>query len=43
MLAQGSGAIVNIASVPGLVSAPPDLWRFANYSASKGGVIALRA
>lgn len=41
MLAHRTGVIVNIASILGLVSAPPDLWRFANYSASKGGVIAL--
>jgi 3-oxoacyl-[acyl-carrier protein] reductase len=41
MLRRGEGAIVNVASMLGLVAAPADLYRFANYSASKGGVLAL--
>jgi gluconate 5-dehydrogenase len=39
MIAQGSGAIINVASVAGLV-AMPDL-PTAGYSASKGGLLAL--
>ena len=41
MIAQGGGAIVNTASITGLVGAPPEVLRAAGYSASKGAVIAL--
>lgn len=39
MIAQGSGAIVNIASILGLVAAAPI--KQASYAASKGGVVNL--
>lgn len=41
MLDQGSGKIVNIASVAGLRGAPPAVRQAAAYSASKGGLLAL--
>jgi NAD(P)-dependent dehydrogenase (short-subunit alcohol dehydrogenase family) len=39
MLTQGSGSIVNIASILGLVAAAP--FNQASYAASKGGVVNL--
>ncbi|MGN6359933.1 MAG: SDR family oxidoreductase [Thermomicrobiales bacterium] len=41
MIARGGGAIINTASVAGLVGSPPGVLRAAGYSASKGAVIAL--
>ena len=41
MIAQGGGAIINIASVAGLHGSPPGMMDAVAYSASKGGVIAL--
>lgn len=41
MIAQGGGAIINIASVAGLHGSPPGVMDAVAYSASKGGVIAL--
>jgi NAD(P)-dependent dehydrogenase (short-subunit alcohol dehydrogenase family) len=41
MIEHRHGAIVNIASVLGLVAPPPDLYGVADYEASKGGMIAL--
>lgn len=41
MIARGRGAIVNTASITGLVGAPPAVLRAAGYSASKGALIAL--
>ena len=41
MLDRGGGAIVNTASVAGLVGPPPDVIRTVGYSASKGAVIAM--
>lgn len=40
MLVHRAGVILNVASILGLVAAPPDLYRYANYAASKGGLIA---
>ncbi|MFN2469793.1 MAG: SDR family oxidoreductase [Gaiellaceae bacterium] len=40
MLEQGSGAIVNIASVAGLHGGDPDFMNALPYNATKGGVIA---
>ena len=40
MLEQGSGSIVNIASVAGLHGGDPDFMNALPYSATKGGVIA---
>jgi NAD(P)-dependent dehydrogenase (short-subunit alcohol dehydrogenase family) len=41
MIAQGSGKIVNIASVAGLGGSPPELMDTVGYNASKGGLITL--
>ncbi len=41
MIPRGGGAIVNTASVTGLIGTAPDVLRAAGYSASKGAVIAL--
>jgi NAD(P)-dependent dehydrogenase (short-subunit alcohol dehydrogenase family) len=41
MIAQGGGAMINIASVAGLHGSPPGMMDAVAYSASKGGVIAL--
>ena len=41
MIPAGGGAIVNTASVAGLVASPPDVLRAAGYHASKGALIAL--
>jgi NAD(P)-dependent dehydrogenase (short-subunit alcohol dehydrogenase family) len=41
MIARQVGAIINTASVAGLVGSPPGVLRAAGYSASKGAVIAL--
>jgi NAD(P)-dependent dehydrogenase (short-subunit alcohol dehydrogenase family) len=41
MLAAGGGAIVNTASITGLVGTAPEVLAAAGYSASKGAVIAL--
>ncbi len=40
MIEQRSGAIVNIASIAGLQSAPPEVMNTVAYNATKGGVIA---
>src|SRR6266700_5263059 len=39
MLGQGSGKIINMASVAGLRGAPPETVEAIGYHASKGGVI----
>ncbi len=41
MIPAGGGAIVNIASVAGLASSPPEVTEAAGYAASKGAVITL--
>ena len=41
MIAQGGGAIVNVASVAALHGSPPGMMDAVAYSASKGGVISL--
>jgi NAD(P)-dependent dehydrogenase (short-subunit alcohol dehydrogenase family) len=41
MVRSGSGSIINIASVAGLVGAPPEMVDAVGYSASKGAVISL--
>jgi gluconate 5-dehydrogenase len=41
MIGQRRGAIVNIASIAGMVGTAPDALRAAGYTASKGAVIAL--
>ena len=41
MIGRGRGAIVNTASITGLVGTPPAVLRAAGYSASKGALIAL--
>jgi gluconate 5-dehydrogenase len=41
MIPRGRGAIVNTASITGLVGCPPEILRAVGYSASKGAVIAL--
>jgi NAD(P)-dependent dehydrogenase (short-subunit alcohol dehydrogenase family) len=41
MLEQGSGRILNVASIAGLVGQAPDVMNAVGYSASKGAVIAL--
>lgn len=41
MIGNGGGAIVNTASVAGLVGVPPAILRAAGYNASKGAIIAL--
>lgn len=41
MIGQGSGKIVNIASVAGLGGSPPELMDTVGYNASKGGLITL--
>src|SRR5688572_13990997 len=41
MIAQGSGRIVNVASVAGLVGQAPEMMDAIGYTASKGAVIAL--
>jgi NAD(P)-dependent dehydrogenase (short-subunit alcohol dehydrogenase family) len=41
MIGRGRGAIINTASVTGLVGTPPGVLRAAGYSASKGAIIAL--
>jgi len=40
MIQQGSGKIINVASVAGLGGAPPEAVQAIGYHASKGGVIA---
>jgi NAD(P)-dependent dehydrogenase (short-subunit alcohol dehydrogenase family) len=40
MIEQGSGKIVNVASVAGLSGAPPELMDAVGYSTTKGGVVA---
>jgi NAD(P)-dependent dehydrogenase (short-subunit alcohol dehydrogenase family) len=40
MIAAGGGKIVNIASIAGLVGAPPEIMNAIAYNATKGGVIA---
>jgi NAD(P)-dependent dehydrogenase (short-subunit alcohol dehydrogenase family) len=40
MIRAGRGAIVNIASVAGLRSGPPEIMNTIAYNATKGGVIA---
>src|SRR5947208_13748932 len=40
MIAQGSGCIINVASVAGLVAMPSGI-HSAGYAASKGGLLAL--
>ncbi|MBZ5533921.1 MAG: SDR family oxidoreductase [Acidobacteriia bacterium] len=40
MIAQGSGKIINVASVAGLAGAPSEAVQAIGYHASKGGVIA---
>jgi NAD(P)-dependent dehydrogenase (short-subunit alcohol dehydrogenase family) len=40
MIAQGSGKIINVASVAGIAGAPADAVQAIGYHASKGGVIA---
>jgi len=40
MLEQGSGKIINIASVAGIIGGSPELRQAVAYSASKGGVLA---
>lgn len=40
MIGQGSGKIINVASVAGLAGAPPEAVQAIGYHASKGGVIA---
>jgi gluconate 5-dehydrogenase len=41
MISAGGGAIVNVASIAGLVGTAPDVLNAAGYSASKGAVISL--
>ncbi len=41
MIPRGRGAIVNTASITGLVGCSPEILRAVGYSASKGAVIAL--
>lgn len=41
MLAQGSGRIVNVASIAGLVGTSPDILDAVSYSASKGAIMAM--
>lgn len=40
MIARGSGKIINIASIAGIVGEPPEVLDAIGYSAAKGGVIA---
>jgi gluconate 5-dehydrogenase len=40
MIAQGSGTIINVASLAGLAGTPPEILSAVGYSASKGAVIA---
>jgi len=41
MIRQGSGSIVNVASVTALVGSPEDVLAAVGYTASKGGIVAL--
>ncbi|GBC83883.1 Gluconate 5-dehydrogenase [bacterium HR11] len=41
MIRQGSGSIVNVASVAGWIGMPEDVLAAVGYTASKGGIIAL--